>query len=171
VRANLPNPDYFVGKTLPGRDEVQIIELKDSGNDGHLFRAHSKSLGSDVACKIIPRSNLQHAPDGSEIWRAEVHKADLLRSNTVVKFIDVRDWKDDTAKIDCVALISEFVEGICLRKFITAYPEEITVSFIRHWLGTMLNLFNEMKVRGVPHGEAAGRAQFFGASASTKGCV
>jgi hypothetical protein len=153
VRANLPNPAYFIGKTLPGRDDVQIIELKDSGNDGHLFRAHSKSLARDVACKIIPRSNLQHGPDGSEIWRAEVHKADVLRSDTVVKFMDVRDWKDDTAKIDCVVLLSEFVEGICLRKFVSAYPDEITVTFIRHWLGTMLNLLNEMKLRDVPHGD------------------
>lgn len=118
MRTNLPNPAYFVGKTLPGRDEVQIIELKDSGNDGHLFRAYSKSLARALACKIIPRSNLQHGPDGSEIWRGEVHKADVLRSDTVVKFMDVRDWKDEAAKIDCVVLLSEFVEGICLRKFI-----------------------------------------------------
>ncbi len=70
-----------------------------------------------------------------------------------MKFMDVRDWKDESAKIDCVVLLSEFVEGICLKKFIAAYPDEITVTFIRHWLSTMLNLFNEMKLRGVPHGD------------------
>ena len=122
MRANLPNRDYFIGKILPGRDDVQIVKWIDSGNDGHLFRGHSKTLARDIACKIIPRGNLQHGPNGAEIWRAEIHKADTLRSDTVVKFIDVRDWKDDAAAIDCVALLSEFVEGVCLRKFIAAYP-------------------------------------------------
>jgi hypothetical protein len=153
VRTNLSNRDYFIGRTLPGREDVQIIEWKASGNDGHLFRAHSKSLERDLACKIIPRANLQHGPDGSETWRAEVQKADLLRSDTVVKFMDLRDWKDDAAGIDCVALLSEFVEGISLGNFIKTYQSEITVTFTRHWLGTMLNLFNEMKLRGVVHGD------------------
>jgi energy-coupling factor transporter ATP-binding protein EcfA2 len=129
------------------------VELVDSGNDGHLFRAHSGTLRRDVACKIIPRLNLLHGPDGQEIWKAEVHKADALRSSTVVKFEDIREWKDANAAIDCVVLISEFVEGKCLRNFIKEFPEEISVPFILQWLATMLNLFNEMKLREVTHGD------------------
>lgn len=153
VRANLPNPDYFVGKAIPARPDVAIIRLIDSGNDGHLFRAQSKTLARDLACKIIPRKNLQQGPNGAEVWHAEVHKADALRSSIVVKFEDIQEWKDHAADIDCVVLISEFVEGECLRRFIKSYPDEITVDFIRQWLETMLNLFNEMKLRSVTHGD------------------
>ena len=153
MRANLPSPDYFVGKTLPTRPDLKIVSLVDSGNDGHLFRAHSHALDRDMACKIIPRKNLQYGPDGSEIWRAEVHKANILQNPTVVKFEDIKDWHDHEADIDCVVLISEFVDGLSLRKFIAKDSKEITVPFIRHWLETMLNLFNEMELRNVKHGD------------------
>src|SRR5437870_1905654 len=104
MRANLPDWHRFVGNPLPTRPEVTITEWIASGNDGHLFRAHSTSLARDVACKIIPRTNLQHGPTGEEIWRAEVHKADSLRSQTVVKFEDIRDWRDEAHNIDCIVL-------------------------------------------------------------------
>jgi hypothetical protein len=94
-----------------------------------------------------------HDSDGRELWRAEVHKADALRSSTVVKFEDIQEWRDDAEGIDCVVLISEFVEGPCLRKFVSDCSDVITVSFIMHWLGTMLNLFNEMQLQGVKHGD------------------
>ncbi|HYJ04997.1 MAG TPA: AarF/UbiB family protein [Chthoniobacterales bacterium] len=130
----------------------------DSGNDGHVFRGRSETLRKDVACKLIPRGNLQHGPNGEELWRNEVHKADALRSATVVKFEDIREWlnvplKDGTTSITCIVLISEFVEGRTLRKFINEFPEEISIPFIAEWLATMLNLFNEMSVRGVVHGD------------------
>lgn len=153
MRANLPDRNYFVGKALPNRLDVTIVAWVDSGNDAHLFRARSNSLKRDLACKVIPRSNLLHDSDGRELWRAEVHKADALRSSTVVKFEDIQEWRDDSAGIDCVVLISEFVEGPCLRKFMSDCSDVITVSFIVHWLGPMLNLFNEMKLQGVKHGD------------------
>ena len=115
MRANLPNAQMFIRKTVPSRSDVEIIELVASGNDGHVFRAYSSALRRDFACKIIPRSNLIHGPNGEEIWREEVHKADSLRNPTVVKFLDIRDWRDPALGIDCVVLLSEFVEGTCLR--------------------------------------------------------
>jgi hypothetical protein len=54
MRANLPHKDYFVGKSIPSRPDVTVVEWVDSGNDAHVFRAHSTDLGRDVACKIIP---------------------------------------------------------------------------------------------------------------------
>jgi len=153
MRANLPSPGYFVGKTIPTRPDLKIVSLVDSGNDAHVFRAHSDDLGRDMACKIIPRKNLQYGSDRSEIWRAEVHKADILRNPTVVKFNDILYWNDPEANIDCVVLVSEFVEGLSLRKFIAKNSKEITVSFIRSWLETMLNLFHEMELRNVKHGD------------------
>src|SRR4051812_2289090 len=129
MRSNLPSKDFFIGKTLPEREDISIIKHVASGNDGHLFRGHSSTLRRDVACKIIPRTNLQHSEDGGEIWKAEVHKADALRNTAVVKFEDIRNWKDTAENIDCVVLISEFVEGKDLKKFISENSNEITVAF------------------------------------------
>src|ERR1017187_4147479 len=92
MRANLPEKSFFVGKTVPARSDVTIIEWKASGNDGHLFRAHSNELGRDVACKIIPRNNLQHGQDGSELWRAEILKANAIRNPIVVKVEHICEW-------------------------------------------------------------------------------
>ena len=153
MRANLPNPNYFIGKQIPERPDITISTLVDSGYNGHVFRAHSIGLGRDVACKVIPAANLVRGIDGKEIWWSEVHKADALRSPIVVKFEDIRNWVDSTAGIDCVVLISEFVEGPSLRRFIKDNTEQVTVAFIVDWLSTMLNLFHEMEVRGVKHGD------------------
>ncbi|MEW6682687.1 MAG: AarF/UbiB family protein [Nitrospirota bacterium] len=153
MRANLPDRSYFVGKPLPNRADVVVVGWVDSGNDAHVFRARSDSLNRDLACKVIPRSNLLHDQDGGELWRKEVYKADALKSSTVVKFEDIQEWRDDSAGIDCVVLISEFVEGPSLRKFVSAFADVITVTFIANWLATMLNLFNEMKRQGVSHGD------------------
>ncbi len=161
MRANLPDKGYFVGKAVANRPDVTVIEWIASGNDGLLFRAHSKELGSDVACKIIPRSNLQHGPDGGEIWRAEIFKANVLRNSTAVKIHHICEWSRvpvqatgaEAEQIDCIALISDFVYGQSLKRFAADYPDEITVSFIVLWLETMLNLLFEMKQRGVTHGD------------------
>jgi serine/threonine protein kinase len=157
MRANLPNPAQFLNLPVPERPDITIREFVASGNDGHLFRGHSEALGRDVACKIIPRANLLHDADGRETWRNEVHKADALRNPAVVKFEDIREWRGSSAEptqnVDCVVLISEFVEGPSLRKFISENPEDITVSFVRQWIATMLNLLVEMKARNVVHGD------------------
>lgn len=153
MRSNLPNKDFFVGKTLPRRPDVILTEYRTSGGNAHLFRGHSITLKRDLACKIIPNSNLLYGPDHSELWRDEVLKADVLRSPTVVKFMDIQEWMDDEAEIDCVVLISEFVEGVNLQEFISKYRDAISIAFIVDWLTTMLNLLNEMKVKGVIHGD------------------
>jgi len=118
-----------------------------------VFRAHSPLLGRDVACKIIPTANLIRDSQGEDIWRAEVLKANALLSPTVVKFEGIYEWNDPSVGIECVVLISEFVEGPSLRKFIKNSSDQVTVAFILDWLATMLNLFHEMGVRGVKHGD------------------
>jgi serine/threonine protein kinase len=153
MRANLPDKEYFVGKTLPDRPDVTLIEFKVSGNNAHLFRGHSSNLKRDLACKVIPRSNLLYGSNGEDLWQAEVHKADVLTNSIVVKFEYVQEWRDLKAGIDCVVLISEFVEGLSLRQFISQHPDLITVALIVDWLTSMLNLFNEMKVKNVTHGD------------------
>lgn len=153
MRTNLPDRDYFVKKPIPTRPDVTILEWVASGNDAHLFRAHSKNLQRDLACKVIPRSNLLYDTDGRELWRAEVQKANVLRNSTAVKFEDIQEWQDTAAGIDCVVLIAEFVDGQSLHKFMKDHRELINVPFIVHWLKTMLNLFYEMEMRDVKHGD------------------
>ena len=90
MRQNLPDRDYFLNKTLPGRPDVTIIKWVDGGSNAHLFQARSEILQRDLACKIIPRSNLLYGSDNGELWRAEVQKADVLRNPSVVRFEDIR---------------------------------------------------------------------------------
>ncbi len=132
---------------------MTIIKWVDGGSNAHLFQARSEILQRDLACKIIPRSNLLYGSDNGELWRAEVQKADVLRNPSVVKFEDIREWEDDKGNIDCVVLIAEFIEGPSLKKFIKEQPDSVDISFIRHWLQTMLNLLNEMGLREVTHGD------------------
>src|SRR6266850_427205 len=156
MRCNLPEYTYFLGKTVPNRPDLTITKLVATGTNGHLFRGYSKGLQRDLACKIIPRSNLRYGPGVSEVWRAEVQKADVLRNTTVVKFEGIEEWKDLQSGIDCIVLISEFVEGPNLKKFIKDYPESISVPLVTHFLETTLNLFHEMNMRGVRHGDLHG---------------
>src|ERR1035438_1616580 len=125
MRSNLPDKTFFLGKAVPVRPDVTVIEWIASGNDGHLFRAYSNELGRDVACKIIPRNNLQHGQDRSEIWRAEILKANKLRNQTVVKVDHLCNWPgvpmqagpENREIVACIALISEFVYGKSLKRF------------------------------------------------------
>lgn len=154
MRANPPSKDYFIGKALPGRPDLIITEWVDGGANAHLFRAYSENLQRDLACKVIPRANLLYGPDGSEIWRAEVQKANRLKNQIVVKFEnDVQIWRDDNAGIDCVVLISEFVDGPNLGKFIKEHRDSVDVPFIRHWLEKMLDLLYDMEDKQVQHGD------------------
>lgn len=105
-----------------------------------MFQARSETLQRDLACKIIPRSNLLYGSDNGELWRAEVQKADVLRNPLVVKFEDIQEWKDDKANIDCIVLVAEFIEGPSLKRFIKEHSDSVDVSFIVNWLQTMLNL-------------------------------
>jgi serine/threonine protein kinase len=152
VRKNLPDAGYFIGKPVPNMPDTIIGGLVDSGNDGRVYKAHSAGLGRDVACKVIPRANLQLGPSGDK-WKLEVHKADKLRSGIAVKFENIVEWVDPAAGIDCVLLVSDFVDGPSLRRFIVTDRNEVTVAFIVDWLRTMLDLFHEMSVRGITHGD------------------
>ncbi|MCX6872624.1 MAG: protein kinase [Verrucomicrobia bacterium] len=161
MRSHLPDKNFFLLKAVPNRVDVTIVNWVASGNDGHLFRAHSDELGRDVACKIIPHNNLQRDLGGGEIWRAEILKANALRNPVVVKVEHICKWpqvpmhsaEGSVELIDCVALISEFVEGPSLKRFAADHSDEITVPFVVQWLGTMLNLFFEMQQRKITHGD------------------
>src|SRR5262245_59506173 len=136
MRANLPDKDWFVGKSVPGRPDLVLIEFRKSGNDGHLFRAHSDAVRRDFACKVVPRSNLVGADEPSPRWRAEIEKANALRSPAVVHFVGLHEWIEPANNINCVAFVSEYVDGDNLGDFVRKSRGEITIPFIINFLET-----------------------------------
>lgn len=158
MRANLPDASYFLNKIVPGTPDTLISEKFASGQDAHLFRAFSESLQRELAVKIIPEANLEKDDSGNPIWRQQIEKPNSLRSSTVVKVDQILEWPNvpikgtDNSAL-CVILVSEFINGLNLRDFIKKRRDEVTISFIVTWLQTMLDLFYEMKVRKVKHGD------------------
>jgi len=153
MRVNLPDRSYFLGKTLPSKPDTRIVSYIDSGNNAHMFRAHSEELGRDVACKIIPRKNLIGADETPPRWRAEVLKANRLQSPAAVKFSDITEWLDEADFIDCAVLISDYVEGKNLRTFVNSNRNEIDVNCATGFLRSMLDFFYDMVSKNVVHGD------------------
>jgi tRNA A-37 threonylcarbamoyl transferase component Bud32 len=153
MRINLPKKEYFLDKVLPERPNIKIAQYLGSGNNAHVFRAHSDELGRNVACKIIPRANLVGADQDPPAWRAEVQKANRLRTAAVVRFSDITEWVDHDNHIDCIVLISEYVEGPTLRQFIAARKGQISVPLVTFFLQSMLEFFNDMASQNIVHGD------------------
>ncbi len=147
MRANLPDKNMFIGKSLPMRPDLVMAEWIGSGNDGHVFRAHSTELQRDFACKLIPSANLQRG------WHAEVEKANVLRGTTVVQFVEIQAWNDVENGINVTVLISDFVDGRDLQRFIAERRDVLDLPFVVQFLSTMLDFFNEMVRKGVEHGD------------------
>lgn len=153
MRANLPNKDWFIDKTLPQRSDLIIQSYVASGNDAHLFRGYSSSLQRTFACKVIPRANLIGVDETPPRWRAEIEKANSLRSDTVVKFSDFHEWRVPEAGIDCIVLVADFIEGVSLRDFLRRHRTDVSIPFILLFLETVLDLFNEMLQKAMSHGD------------------
>jgi len=152
MRNFLPNLDFFLGKKVPGLPEYEIVKHVGSGNNAHVFKAHSKIANNDLACKIIPRKNVRG--DTSEpSWRAEIDKANILDSRIVVKFWHVTNWVDQDNSIDCVVLCSEFVYGKTLDKHIKEHKGDISVGFIEGFLKEMLSFIDNMERHHEKHGD------------------
>lgn len=153
MKCNLPDRNYFLGKSLPGYPGYTIEEYRNSGSNAHVFRAHSNELKADLAVKLIPRGNLRTPPESPDAWKREVQKANVLESPVVVHCFHVFDWKDEAGGIDCVALCFEYVPGISLRQYISNHKRDISVRFIEDLLKTLLDLLHEMTLRGIIHGD------------------
>lgn len=153
MRIHLPDKSFFLNKVVPSRSTIKIVECRGSGNNAHVFRAHSDELGRDVACKIIPRKNLVGIDQDPPTWKAEVLKANKLRTSIVVRFFDITDWLDAANGIDCVVLISDFVEGKTLKEFLTTGSDQISIPLISNFLQSMLEFFNDMVIQNVTHGD------------------
>ncbi len=58
MRTNLPDKSLFLNKDIPSLG-YRIEEYIDSGGNGHMFRAYSEVIATNMACKIIPKKNLE----------------------------------------------------------------------------------------------------------------
>jgi hypothetical protein len=144
----LPDVEYFIGKHVPNQSgNYIIVEHRGSGMNAHVFRAHSDELRHDIAVKIVPRQNLK--PN----WQQEFQKANILRSQVVVKFFSVNEWKNAEHIIDCVVLLSDYIHGKNLREHIQMKKDDISINFIMDLLKGMFDLFHEMSERGFQHGD------------------
>ena len=153
MRSNLPQAEYFIGKNVPGLPNYQIVEFVGDGCNALVFRAHSDKVNSDFACKIIPRTNLVGADQQPPLWKEEFWKANLLPGDSVVKFFDFGDWVDPDEGIDCVFLISQFIQGVSLKKFISLNKKKVNMTTVFSFASEMINVLNGMKNKGIKHGD------------------
>jgi serine/threonine protein kinase len=152
MRANLPDPSYFIDKPLPHNPRYVITEYIKSGNNGHVFRAFSDTTGHQLACKIVPFQNLPRNNAEQNLWLQEAKKGNKLNHPSVVRCDDVVPWSDDGAPGQFVVFTYEYVAGISLKEYLQN-NNEITIGFIEEFLRTILGLFHEMQGRGIEHGD------------------
>lgn len=144
---HLPNPDFFIGKPVPGLNGYFILEHKGSGGNAHVFRAHSDELNQDTAVKVIPRENLK------DNWKNEFLKANTLRSRMVVTFYHFAEIEDKKAGIDCIVAVSNYVNGISLKKYIIKNKKQVQIRLIFRLLRELFSLLHEMKEANISHGD------------------
>jgi serine/threonine protein kinase len=149
MKRNLPDAQQFVGQAIPGRDQYTIARVLGSGCNAHVFVAHSDTLVHDVACKVIPVANLVGADESPPRWREEVHKANRIPSNRVIKCHDMGTWSLGGA--DYVFMLSELVNGESLREYEKQHA--IDVGFVEAFLQDMLDFLRELQLVGLQHGD------------------
>ena len=153
MREHLPPPDQFIGKPMPHNPRFEIVEHIKSGNNGHVFRAHSETTDHDWACKLVPVENLPSDPDTQSLWLEEAKKSNRLTHTAVVPCEDVVHWRDDEADRDYVWFVYHFVPGKSLRDYVRAHRGEISLAFIESFLATMLEVLFELQERNIAHGD------------------
>lgn len=127
-------------------DGWHIAEHVGTGCNATVYRGFSEALQLSQAFKFIPAEKL--AP--GEAWKVEAQKANVLIHPSVVKCVQIVDARPVN---DYVILKYEFVDGKSLREFVAKSREQVTVPFIQAFLSEMLDLFFEMRGRGIQHGD------------------
>ena len=156
MRVNLPDPQYFVGKAIPGQPTYTISGLIGKGCNALVFRAHSTELNLEIACKVIPRANLVGIDKTPPTWMQEIQKANGLHDSAVVQYFHKDNWIDQANGIDCALMCCEFIQGVTLTEYIKTHRGSISVAFIEDFLLQILSFMNEMATRKVQHGDLHG---------------
>jgi serine/threonine protein kinase len=154
MRRNLPDINFFKGKIVPGFTSYKIIELIDSGNNAHVFKAYSDELKNNIAVKIIPKANLIIGDDPQNpLWKQEILKANSLSSPAVVKFMHLAEWVDVENNIDCAVLCSEFIKGKNLERFLKDNKRDLSINLVEIYLKEMLAFVFEAEKLSINHGD------------------
>ena len=148
MRQHLPPVDVFIGKQIPSTSWTIQSHLGSGGN-ARVFVARSGDLVRSVACKIIPVANLIGADQSPPAWKQEIHKANSLASNRVLKFFQMGEWSIEGHQ--CVFLLSELVVGQSLREF--QKMGHVDVGFVELFLIEMLEFMHELAQAGMQHGD------------------
>ncbi len=153
MKANLPPSEFFLGRQVPGNEQYKVAELLGSGVNGLIFRAHSDELVHDLACKIIPRTNLIGTDDNPQKWLEEIQKANVLLTPVVVKVNKTGEWVDADHGIDCKWVMSDYVKGWNLDQYIHDHKRSLDMLFVEDFLTAMFQFLDAMKRRNVRHGD------------------
>lgn len=153
MRKYLPEPDFFITKSLPNLPDYKITEHIASGNNGHVFLARNERIQSQLVSKIVPVENLPQTEAEKDVWLQEARKANILNHLSVVRCIEAMPWPSSEKLGSFVAFLFDYVPGISLRDYIKQTKNGITVGFIEEFLRTLLGLIFEMKLRGIEHGD------------------
>ena len=148
MRTNLPDRSTFLHEDIPFPG-YRIEEHIGSGGNGHVFRAYSEVIATNMACKIIPKKNLESTSDQPDLWQTEFQKANKLRSPAVVRVTQVAEWE----KYDCICVLADYVNGISLKKYLAREKNEITIDFIEDFTRAILIFFDDMKKNNIRHGD------------------
>ena len=155
MRKHLPDPGVFVGQSLPQNPNVTIGEYIDSGQNGHVFHAHSTTTDFQFACKIVPIQNLPTSDQDKTLWLLEAKKANRLQHPCVVSCIDAQLWEHPPRQHSpCAIFLYPYVAGPSLRRYLRIRrTEPLHVTFIESFLQTMLGLLHELRALRMEHGD------------------
>ncbi|WP_437945285.1 hypothetical protein WME98_30625 [Sorangium sp. So ce296] len=149
MRKNLPSPAQFLGQPVPGHAEYVVADRLGSGCNAHVFVARSATLAREIACKVVPVTNLIGADLDPPTWQQEIHKANRVPSNRVVKFYGWGTWP--CAEGDCVFLLSDLVRGQTLREY--QKKGSVTLLFVLDFFKDMLDFLRELQELDLQHGD------------------
>ena len=152
MRKNLPPIANFLNRAFPELPGYVIKEHVDSGANGHVFRAYSATLEISLACKVVPVANLVTEAEKTQ-YLAEARRANVLAHPSVIHYMHVFDYLDENSNTQCVIFAGDFVNGPSLERYIKDSKESVDLSFISHFLDTMLSLLIELGARGLQHGD------------------
>ncbi|WP_226006069.1 protein kinase [Natrinema salinisoli] len=141
-----PSKSSIIGKTLLNNWEV--VEEIDSGNNGVVYRAAhtAEEVDMDSACKLMPIGDL------TEGWEKEVEKATMMDTHPNV--VSIKDYtRIEIDKTEYACVISEFVDGPSLLKYIQDKPDQITVSFVCSVAEAILDVLHGMERREINHND------------------
>jgi energy-coupling factor transporter ATP-binding protein EcfA2 len=149
----LRDTSWFLGQQIPGPGDYRITSTLAAGLNAQVFVAHSDALGRDVACKVIPETNLIGREKDPPSWKSEITNANQMPSARVVKIFAMGSW--GTPEGNCVYLLADLVQGKSLRDYLKE-KKAVDLVFAEILLQELLDFLNELQSLKLTHGDLHG---------------